>query len=111
MRATQGVEASSRADEIPPNRMNGRRRPSQPIQVRSERIPASGETIEPSTDFELPSRLISRYEVVKLLSHRDMVKLLKALKIPTVKDAPRYAIRCPLLSRLAICTCTPPRSD
>jgi len=55
-RLIAGVSASRRADRSPPQRIKGRRRPSQPAQTRSDHAPMTGETIAPSNDLLLPSR-------------------------------------------------------
>src|SRR5207237_3080543 len=89
----------SAADVRPPTTMNGRRRPSQPAQVRSDQAPASGETMAPSNDRLLPSSPINRYDDVNSASHSASVKLLNALNTPTPKLQPRYASTCPLRIR------------
>src|SRR5207247_7170369 len=88
-RLIAGIAASSADESSPPTRMKGRRRPSQPAQLRSDQAPKTGETSAPSNERVLPSRPINRYDVVIVESQSGSVKLLKAANTPRPKAQPR----------------------
>ena len=87
--ATCGVSAMPSPATTVPTRMNGRLRPSQPSQTRSDQPPTAGETSAPTNARLFPSRPSSRYESVKAASQSVSVKLLNALKTPVPKLQPR----------------------